>query len=323
MKYLFIINPVAGQGKGIEQLKNRIHDAFRDLGIAEDNYEIHVSAAHEDAIRRAREFGESLNGEKGRVYACGGDGTVSEVVNGLFGFENVAFGVIPIGTGNDLIRNFSASDNFKDIKEQIQASTQKIDLIRYRGMVDGEDTTGYCVNMINIGFDCNVVELAGRLKQKPLIAGSFAYLLAVFGMFIKKKGIALKITELGKDKLTGVNVLKDDEMLLCAVCNGSYCGGGIKSSPMSRLDDGKFELNIINDVSRMKFMRLFPKFQKGEHLEIPGIEKIVEIRSCKDAVLESNRNWDFFICVDGEIKKTTGIRVTLLENAMDMVIPGI
>ena len=318
MKYLFIINPAAGQGKGLDKLRLNIETAAAERNI---DYEIVMTEGFMDANRKARSFAKSLEGEEGRIYACGGDGTIGEVVNGVVGFDNVSVGAVPIGTGNDVVRNHPDAGDFLDMGAQIDGTPKKIDLIKYSGIVDGDRRTGYCVNMINIGFDCNVVELAGRLKQKPLIAGSFAYLLAVFGMFIKKKGIALRITEYGEDILASSNVVRDGEMLLCAVCNGSYCGGGIMSAPMSKVDDGVFELNIINNVTRRKFLNIFPKFQKGEHLTIPGIDQVVEVRECVDALLESNNSWDFFICVDGEIKQTSGIRVTMVHEALDFIVP--
>ena len=89
-------------------------------------------------------------------------------------------------------------------------------------MIGGRFQQRYCANMFNIGFDCNVVELAGRLKKKPLISGSVAYLLAVAGMFIRKKGISLRLT----DETAETERILDGEVLLCSVANGSYCAAG-------------------------------------------------------------------------------------------------
>ena len=319
MKYIFFVNPVAGQGEAAKIYVDKINSYMTEMGA---DYCVVETEADGFVAQKAAEIADSLEGEEARFFACGGDGTLNEVVNGIFGRDNIAVGSIPFGTGNDTIRNFDDAGNFLSLPAQVNGDVKKIDLISYRGIVDGVDATGYCVNMINIGFDCNVVEMAGELKKKPLIAGSFAYLVSVFGTFIKKKGTALTITEYGTDKFTSSQVVRDGEMLLCAVCNGSYCGGGIKSSPLSQLDDGAFELNIINDVTRRRFLKLFPKFKKGEHLDIPGIDEVVEIRKATDVNLESHDSFEFSICVDGEIKHTTGIRVTLLPEALNFIIPA-
>ena len=318
MKHYFFINPVSGQGKEADVVKSRIRNAMKKYS---DDYEIIVTDSHGFAKDKARELTEALNGEEARFYAAGGDGTVHEVVNGVFGHQNISVGVIPIGTGNDLVRNFPPDCDFMDISSQIEGKTVPMDLLEYKGLVDGEEVTEYCVNMINIGFDCNVVELAGRLKTKPFIAGSFAYLLSVFTKFIKREGTSLIITENIGDTFLSRDIIREGEMLLCAVCNGSYCGGGIKSAPMAIVNDGFFELNIINNVGRMEFLKLFPSFKKGEHMGLPGVEKLVTVKSCKDVTIEPYDKYDFFICVDGEIKTTTGIRVRMKENALNFIFP--
>lgn len=299
-------------------VKSNIRNTMKNIG---DEYEIFTTDAKGSAIKKARELAEALNGEEARFYAAGGDGTMNEIVNGVYGYPNIAVGSIPIGTGNDIIRNFPSDCAFSDIGAQVNGEIQPIDLIEYKGRIDGSEETGYCVNMINIGFDCNVVEMTGRLKEKPLIAGSFAYLLSVFIKFVKRDGTSLIITENMGEGLTSREMVKEGGMLLCAVCNGSYCGGGIKSAPMAIMDDGFFELNMINQVSRGQFLKLFPSFKKGEHMDIPGVKDIITVRKCKDATIEPYDKFEFFICVDGEIKTTTGIRVRIKKGALNFIVP--
>ena len=302
----------------VDVVKSNIRNAMKNV---EEEYEIIMTESNGHATKKAKELAEALNGEEARFYAAGGDGTVNEVVNGVYGYSNIAVGSIPIGTGNDIVRNFPEDCAFTDITAQIRGEVVSMDLIEYKGRIDGSDETSYCVNMINIGFDCNVVELAARLKQKPLIAGSFAYLLSVFVKFIKRDGTSLILTEHKGQGLTSSALIREGEMLLCAVCNGSYCGGGIKSAPMAIVNDGIFELNIINKVTRSEFLKLFPSFKKGEHMNMAGVEKYVDVRNCTDVTIEPFDKFDFFICVDGEIKTTTGIRVRMKKGALNFIVP--
>ena len=318
MKYYFFINPVAGKGNETDTLKSRINNVMKKR---DDTYDIIVSEGPSFLLAKAREIAESLDGEEARFFAAGGDGTLNEIVNAVYGFDNIAVGAIPLGTGNDTIRNFPDCGDFMSIDAQINGEEFKMDLIEYRGKIDGEEKTEYCINMINIGFDCNVVELTGRLKQKPLISGSFAYLMAVFTKFVKREGTSLIITEDFGDGLFSRETIREGEMLLCAVCNGSYCGGGIKSAPMAIVDDGLFEINIINKVSRTEFLRLFPSFKKGKHMELPGIDSYVEVRRAKNVSIEPYEHYEIFICVDGEIKTTTGIKARVLEKAIRFILP--
>lgn len=290
MKNYFFINPMAGQGAGINELKAKIESAASILGV--ENV-IYMTKSIGDGEQQARKIAESLNGEEARFFACGGDGTLGEIVNGAVDYPNVIVGCIPNGTGNDTVRNFDNSDKFTDVLAQLEGTPETIDLIKYSGVINGRHQEKYCINMFNIGFDCNVVEMAGRLKKKPMISGSAAYLMAVLGMFLQKKCIDLKLESDGE-------IILDEEVLLCAIANGSFCGGGMKTSPQSSMSDGCFDINIVNNVTRTEFVKLFPKYQKGTHLSVKGIEKVVRVRKSKNLKLVPKEK-NFFLCCDGEI----------------------
>jgi len=306
----FFINPAAGQGKGIDKLTESIEQTAAALQM---QYEIHGTTAVGDGEAKARAIAEKLGGEPARFYACGGDGTLNEIINGVSGFDNIAVGCVPIGTGNDMVRNFQDGGDFLNIKQQLLGKEVRVDLMEYSGDIGGRQQTRYCANMFNIGFDCNVVELAGRLKKKPLISGSFAYLLAVLGIFIKKKGVRLKVTE-------GEEVLADGEVLLCAIANGKYCGGGLKTSPQSVIDDGFFDLNIIRDVTRRTFLRLFLKYMKGTHLQVPGVEKIIHIRKSVKLKL-APKDEAIFLCADGEISQAGAVEFQMIPGGLRFIVP--
>lgn len=310
MRDVFFINPVAGQGKGIDALVKRIHEAAESLGRSP---QIIMTDSVGDGQRTAKRIAEELDGEEGRFYACGGDGTANEIINGIHGYRNIALGIVPIGTGNDTVRNFRDHTDFLDIRGQMTSGDTLIDLMKYDGIIDGIRQVRYAVNMFNIGFDCNVVELAGRLKQKPLLAGSFAYLMAVVGMFIQKKGTSLRITSEGR-------VIRDGDMLLCAVANGSYCGGGIYSAPQAKMDDGYFDLSIVNDVSRMTFVKLFPKYQKGTHFQSKNVDKVIEAHPLTQVTLEPRGEKDFYLCADGEISPCQKVTITVEEKSLRLIV---
>lgn len=311
MKNYFFINPAAGQGKGVDRLIAEIESAAKGLNM---DCCIYVTKEAGDGEAEARRIGSALSGEPARFYACGGDGTLNEILNGMQGFENLSLGCVPTGTGNDLIRVFSDGGDFLNIRQQLLGESRSIDLMSYSGVLDGKKQTRYCANMFNIGFDCNVVELAGRLKQKPLISGSFAYLLAVLGMFIKKKGIRLFLTD-------GEETLIDGEVLLCAIANGQFCGGGLKTSPQAEVSDGLFDLNIIKNVSRLTFLKLFTKYMKGTHLGVPGVEEVITVRTCTELKL-APKDKTFFLCADGEISVAEEVEFRMIAGGLDFIVPA-
>ena len=312
MKHYFFINPMAGQGKGIDKLIAEIETTAAEL---QQEVEIYLTKSVGDGERQARKIAEELNGAPARFYGCGGDGTNNEIINGAADFENIAIGCVPIGTGNDMVRNFPEAGDFLNIKSQMLGGVKKIDLMTYKGKLDGEMKGGYCVNMFNIGLDCDVVVLTNILKKKPFIAGPMAYLLAVGGKFIRKKPIHMQLWE--EDKL-----MVDGEVLLVAIANGGYCGGGMNTSPQSCMTDGVFDLNIVKNVSHATFLKLFPKYKAGTHLQVPNIEKVITIKQSKGLTMIPKQK-DFSICIDGEVYTAEGqIEYGMAKDALQFIIPA-
>ena len=116
MKTIFVINPKAGTGKNLDKRKEEIIKIADKLGIDVGFY---ITKAVGDAEKFAKLVCEETKAnnpdEEVRIIACGGDGTVNEVLNGIIGYKNAVLGVVPIGTGNDFVRNFPKNVDFFDI----------------------------------------------------------------------------------------------------------------------------------------------------------------------------------------------------------------
>ena len=255
------------------------------------------------------------SGEEVRLIACGGDGTLNEVLNGAIKYENLTVGVVPIGTGNDFCRNFPDDGDFLDMEAQLTGKVIKSDAIRYSGLMAGKEQTRYCANMFNIGFDCNVVDLTAKLKTYPLIAGSFAYLLGVAITFIKKKGAKLRV------ELDG-EVIEDGSLLLTAIANGGFCGGGVHSSPYASVTDGIMDVNVIYNVSRWQFLKKFPYYAKGTHMELPGISDIIYAGTCRKARI-TPLDGTMRLCTDGEIVDAGTIDFEIVPEAFNLLVPAV
>lgn len=327
MRTVFIVNPKAGQGKGNKKFTEKIRHVAEKTGTA---VEIYTTAGIGDAEILARQIAKESKAEPTRIYACGGDGTLNEVLNGVLhagcecgagskGNENceggadIAIGVVPIGTGNDFCRNFPEAADFTDIEAQLAAEPKRCDAIKYSGILAGKEQTRYCANMFNIGFDCNVVDLTATLKTYPLLSGSLAYLMAVLAILVKKKGANLKVEVDGEVK-------HDGPLLLTAVANGCFCGGGVKSSPEAKPDDGRMDYNIITNVKRTEFFKLFPHYAKGTHMSVPGIERILHSGQAKQIVITPNEG-NMRLCADGEITDAGRVEMEIQEKAFTFLVP--
>lgn len=332
MKHVFILNLAAGQGAA-SALRGEIEAVCSVAGL---EYEIYETTAVGDAERSVRTCCEAIdsgpdtapdgNADSSadadpaanrealiRFYACGGDGTLNEVVNGAFGYGFTEIGCIPTGTGNDFVRNFPEG-NYLDLVDQIRGQARFCDLIRYEGVCDGEAVSRYCVNMCNIGFDCNVVDMTARMKQMPLISGSMAYLSSVAAMLVRKKGADLRV-------VYDDGFVHDGKLLLIAVANGCFCGGGIKGIPRAKADDGKIDVSLIKNVPRHTFVRLFPKYMQGTHLNEPALADVLRYSKERTLTISSN-NDSMKVSIDGEIFTAETLKFTICPAAFRFVVPA-
>lgn len=313
MRHIFVINPNAGKKGTKEKLEAKILQAGEKLGCQVEIYETKSARDGEAFVKRTCETKDSA--EVIRFYACGGDGAVHEIANGVYGYENVEMGCIPMGTGNDFIRNFGTAKQFLDIEAQLLGKAVNTDLIRYVESVGGKDAEPrMCANMLNIGFDCNVADLTAKAKTWPLVNGSMAYLISVFIMLVKKEGANLTV-EFDDGEVF------DGKLLLMTVSNGCFCGGGWKSNPIAELDDGIMDIGLIRDIPRRMFPALLPKYQKGTHFDHKGIEEILIYKKGKKLTIRTNGG-DVRLCTDGEITRVDKVSFEIVPDAMRFAVPA-
>ena len=305
MKTVFIINPRAGQGKKVQALIAKIND------LVDADSELYITKSVGDATLYVKSYCETVG--PARFIACGGDGTLNEVLNGAIGFQDAEVGVMPVGTGNDFCRNFKGTGNFHDALCQITGNSVMCDAIQYKTVANGKTVTGYCANMFNIGFDCNVADLKGEIEKKPFVSGSMSYLISIFANLIRKKGANLRIEMDGTEKHAG-------KLLLTSIANGCYCGGGIKSNPLASVSDGLLNVNIIKNVSRLRFLYLLPFYMKGNFLKLKNIDKVILSETCSKVKL-TPLDGTIRLCVDGEIIDGGETEFEICHNAFRFVLP--
>ena len=298
MEHIFIINPSAGQGKATDLIP--AIEAALEGSIYQ--YSIYITKAAGDAERFIRETCEK--GKKVRFYICGGDGSFHEGVNGVKGFPDAEVGLLPVGTGNDFVRNFGKKQDFMDILSQVEGESMVCDVIDINGR--------YVVNMVNIGFDCEVAARASEWKKKPLISGPVAYIMGIFSEFAKPMGKRMSFRWADGTTMTG-------RYLLCTMANGSFCGGGFCSSPKAALNDGRMDVGIVEMLPRRKFVGILPKYKTGTYLETKlGKEKVhyEKHEKLELAVAEPTH-----ICIDGEISKFTYLKAEMVPGAFRFIVP--
>jgi diacylglycerol kinase (ATP) len=310
MKNYFIINPNAGRKRKKAALLGRIEQAAAQTGL---ECEVYFTRSMSDGENFVRKTCNENPDEIFRFFGCGGDGTLNEVVNGICGFDNAVAGNVPLGTGNDFARAFGSLKNFADIKAQLLGNIREVDLIRCTYELDGQRIVRYCDNMINIGFDSNVVAKAAEIRKGGIVTGSAAYLLGVGVILIGKKGADLRI-ELDN------GYVHDGPLLLTAAANGRYCGGGVQSSPESLVDDGMIEVSVIKEISRSKFISLYPSYSKGTHIDRLTAEGILDYHSVRRLKITSNTG-TMKVSNDGEIISPHSLELEVVPKAIKFSVP--
>ena len=337
MKHFFIINPAAGQGMSVE-LEEKIWEQAELRGLtvtADQKRGVNEPEDFDVIIYRTRSVGDaeryvkytcksirgsdseyvgrhSMEAETFRFYACGGDGTLNEVVNGCLGYDFAEVACVPYGTGNDYIRNYPEAGDFTDVGAQMDGSSVMSDVIKYT--VENEEPR-FCINMFNIGLDCNVADLTSRMKRLPLVEGHFAYILSLLVTFVQKKGTELTIED--ED-----GSVYDGKLLLIAIANGTCCGGGVKGIPQAITNDGLMDVSIVKQATRREFIKLFNEYKKGAHLDDERAMKHFLIRKCRRLAVAPKKG-KMKLCIDGEINYAGRTEFEIVPDAVKFSLPKV
>ena len=286
MRELTILNPAAGNGKAIE---------------GRTGYE---TTCVGDCRRYVKE--ECLRDPDTHFDICGGDGTLNEAVSGILDAnagERASLTVIPCGSGNDTVKT---TDTYE------KGATIPLDVINVND--------GYGINMINIGFDCNVVASADHFKKKYKIAGKLSYILGVMKQFFKHFGEPFSVRAVCAD---GKEFKFDGEAMLCAICNGQWCGGSFHNSPLSDMTDGVLELILVRKMGRIAFLGMIGNYKKGTLIDrktetiIPKMQKYIIFKKIKSLTITGCKQ----ICSDGEITDCSKAEISVKKAAIRYRVP--
>lgn len=302
MTHLFILNANAGTKDRTPELKAQIERLRRDDIVIE------YTKCAGDAEHIARRYAERF--DELRVYACGGDGTANEALHGLLGHENVALGVVPIGTGNDYVRSLPAesTEDFLNVEKMVNGSVITVDLLKC------EDR--YALNVISVGYDCEVADRAQKNKRWPLMSGSFAYKLAIVQCILTKRKHTFTPVADGKE----IPLKKGYKTQMLAVAaKGKYYGGGIKATPYAELSDGLIDFMAIPTVPISYFTWMLGPFERGEHIDHPKGREFILHQKCK--TLRLLNNGEIKVGIDGEMFIMKDPTVTVIPQAFKIIVP--
>ncbi len=300
MKYIFIVNPHAGETDNAAVIRSAI------AALPEkDDCEIYVTKAPQDATAYVRNWCAAHPGEEARFIACGGDGTINEVFSGAANQPNVSVSCYPCGSGNDFVKAFGGADKFKDIPALLRASTQPLDLLKVGDR--------WANNVVNFGFDTTVAITINKEREKTGHGNKSAY----------TKGVVKALLTAMKNDFT---VTADGEVLnpagkalLCTVANGQYVGGSFRCAPKAQTDDGMIDVCLVKPISRLRFVKILTPYTNGEHLDREDMKDIVVYRRCKKVEVDAPAG--FAYSLDGEIIYESHFTIEIVPAALQLAVP--
>ena len=241
MRHLFIINPAAGKKETTAQLEELLN------GLSFEHEVVYTEGAGHarDIAREAAERGDPV-----RIYACGGDGTLNEVVNGAAGYDHVAVTCIPKGTGNDFLKVFGADYRtlFYNIEALAQGPQTPFDVMDCNGHLG--------IDVVCCGADARIGAGVHKYKNWRFVSGMGPYCLALV------ENVLLK--GLNRPMSVRMDDIKwDGETAIICICNGRHYGGGFMPVPDAMPDDGMLDMLLIPGISLLTFAKLIGKYAKG------------------------------------------------------------
>lgn len=290
---VFIINPIAGKGKG-KIVEGKIQHFFTQKKINFKTY-LTNNVGHATVLTK-----EIISEHPSIIVACGGDGTINEVAQALIG-TSIPLGIIPIGSGNGLAANLQIPKEINKAFEVIhQAKSNKIDA--------GKINDNYFFSNIGFGIDADVINNYSKAKTRNFIGYVSASLKSILNYQPKKFKIELQNNE----------ILEDDfYFLLCS--NSNEAGYGISFTPNAKLNDGKLDFLAVKKLNFIKQV-LFSAHVLGKRIEKMNEAKVLQVKSIKFITKES----ETIAQIDGEavIIHKNSIDVSVIPNALHVIVPN-
>jgi diacylglycerol kinase (ATP) len=296
-----IVNPAAGAGK-TGRLWPEIMGLFKGNGL---RFEHDLTEAPGHAVELAREA--ARQGYE-MVVAVGGDGTIHEIVNGLYAsgcLSDALLGIVSTGTGSDYIRTIGIPRAYKDAcQRMMEPKIRAVDL----GIVEFRRHGGIAerifVNFAGAGFDAEIVR---RTTQQFKSLGALpSYLLGTLTTLItyKNKDVSIKID--------GV----EEHRRVCTIItnNGRYGGGGMFTAPNAELSDGLFDVMIVDDITKPDFLVSLPRLYKGTHLTHPK----VTMKPAREIEIHAKQKMS--LQADGELLGEVPARIRIMPLALNIIV---
>lgn len=270
---------------------------LKDVSI---QYEIYKTVGEGDATRFVRIYCDFHPEDEVCFVACGGTGTLSEVVNGVVGFANKRVALMAYGAGNNFTLHFPGR-NFRSLKDIIEGEVKQSDVIKCNN--------DYAINVVNLGFD----SMAAHFGQQYILKGK------------DKPYLRGTIRSVFFNRFNNYRIVADGERLsrgttmFCTIANASHYGQNFKCAPYAEIDDGHLDVGVVRSTTLLSFVLMYPHFKIGEHVNNAFCRKRMKFRNARHVELSSKSL--IYLCLDGELVASRHFVIDLMDKAVTLQLP--
>lgn len=289
----FIFNPSADQNRALQNVEWLKREAAKRW----HNFEIIITKKGQDVAGLSRSKASDFD----MVVACGGDGTVNNVVNGI-AESDAALGVLPIGSGNDFVKTLELNKSPHECLQVLyRENATSIDLIKIEG-----DRQGWCANTLGIGLDGWANYYAGRYRR---LKGHMVYALGALQAAFNFEGAFFRVRA---DDVECNNTYR-----MITACNGKWEGGSFYIAPNAKMDDGKMDLVKIGMLPLPVLLSYLPRFLIGPSAAMAGVHQ----QQCKK--LEVWSDTPVAVHSDGEHlgSDIRHLKLTVVKKMLKIAVP--
>jgi len=302
-EWLIIVNPNAGNRKGKKDWE-KISTLLKKENLL---FSVKFTERKCQAITFAQ---EGIAAGFRKIITVGGDGTLNEVVNGVFlnnicPTTDISLAMIPIGTGNDWGRMFGIPSDYEKAIKIIGANKQMLHDIGLISFFNGtEKKSRYFINIAGLGFESAVVRRTNIQKDKGR-SSKLIYFYSLLMSLITYKNTKAEVV------IDGIKV--DADVFSINVGNGRYCGGGMRQTPNALPDDGLLDVSVINGMGKIEIIRNLKILYDGTILDHPKIDGY----RCKN--LEVTSDSIIYTEADGESLGHTPVEFSIIPACINIV----
>lgn len=306
-KFLIIVNPNAGRKKA-----NSEWPLISSLLTKQEiEFDVEFTEYRHHAIKIVREKIEKEGYKK--IIAVGGDGTINEVVNGIFlqnryKTETILLGAITIGTGNDWAKMFQIPAHYHSAIDVISKENhflQDVGKVYYH--IGSKRESRYFINAAGLGFDAMVTDNTNKAKENGK-SSTFSYLSNMIKSLYKYKPVNVKVT-------IGQREIHKGTLFTLSLAIGQFTGGGMRQTPYAVSDDGLFDLMLVDKITKSKLIRKVKKLFDG------NINKLKEVQSLLTDNLRVESDSKLMIEIDGENIGHGPLEFELIHKGLQIIIP--